>query len=118
MTEYAGLIFAAVVCLFLLALFVGPVVKEGWDWLAAKVAQKIDHELAYGNLQARTNMKPWRGDTDANFVLRAETMPGWVWFSMHHDPPDPYVERNGWALTERQAWRALRRRDRKPLIRR
>lgn len=113
MTEYAlVLLFAAA----LTAVALVPVARQG----VQAFGRRIDRELADGNLALRRDKRidlNRHGITHADFVAPAETMPGYVWFVMRHDPPDDPVEHKGWALTRGMARQAARNRIRKTLVR-
>lgn len=71
---------------------------------------RVAREHTEGNVMVCDRMRAQlRRHPEMGHVMRAETMPGWVWVSMTHWPPDPTVVATGWRPTRRSARSALRR---------
>lgn len=76
-----------------------------------RLRNRIAHEQATGHAGVRRRIKHTVGRRTDTFqdVLRAETMPGWVWFYWTRRPGESYRERTGWAPTRGLARRRLAR---------
>lgn len=76
-----------------------------------RLRNRVAHEQATGHTGVRRRVQRTVGRRTDTFkdVMRAETMPGWVWFYWTRHNGEAYREHTGWALTRRQARRRLAR---------
>lgn len=99
----------ALALLALTALVVAYVVaRAGWWWCRACHHRRFEGERSRGHLKLRRRMAQLAGRLKDEYdtVVRAETMPGWVWIAATRRPREPFAEAMGWSATR---WGARRR---------
>lgn len=79
-----------------------------------RLRRAIAFERETGNLRVRrrTTVLVGRKKDVYEYVVKAETMPGYVWFRWTRKPRQPFTEDFGWAPTRRLARWRLRRSNR------
>lgn len=101
--------------LALASMLVAALVFAGAVWAAQRAGRALRYAIArerdtgHRRLRQRvTNLVGRKQDT-METVLKADTMPGYVWFHWSRRPREPFVEIHGWAPFEWAARVQLRR---------
>jgi len=81
--------------------------RRGLRWL--RYAINRERETGHAGVRRRVTRLVGRKQDVYETVMKADTMPGYVWWRWTRKPRQPFTEEFGWAPTQRLARRRLRR---------